>query len=85
MVAVSPGEQRSGIGSRLVEVSLDWLRKAGTAYGQASIREFPGHEPIRNLLFEAAGFAWRSVQPIVLYTTLASREERESFAATPEA
>jgi ribosomal protein S18 acetylase RimI-like enzyme len=70
MVAVSPGDQRSGIGSRLVEVSLDWLRRSGTAYVQALIRDFPGHDPIRNLL-QAAGFAARKVQPIVLYMALA--------------
>ena len=75
VVAVRPGEQRSGIGSRLVEVSLDWLRRAGTAYVQAFIRDFPGHEPIRHAL-EAAGFASRTVQPMLLYTTLASRRWR---------
>lgn len=71
LVAVHPGDQRSGIGSGLVEVSLDWLRTAGTAYVQAFIRDFPGHEPMRSVL-EAAGFASRSVQPTLLYTALDS-------------
>jgi GNAT superfamily N-acetyltransferase len=80
MVAVSPDEQRKGIGSRLIEVSLDWLRKAETAYVQAFIRDFPGHEPIRNLL-KAAGFASRTVQPTLLYRKLAGPEKRVELTA----
>jgi GNAT superfamily N-acetyltransferase len=69
LVAVAPGEQRSGIGSRLVEVSLDWLLRASVHPRLLGSR--PGTQPAQR-----AGFVSRKVQPTLYYTTLATPEER---------
>jgi ribosomal protein S18 acetylase RimI-like enzyme len=69
VVAVRPSEQHAGIGSSLVERSLDDLRQMGMAYVQAYLRDFPGHEPARGLLTRA-GFFRMPMQPMPLYMPL---------------
>lgn len=55
MIAVHPDCQRSGVGARLTEVALDWIRQSGMAVAMVETGGDAGHAPAREL-YEQAGF-----------------------------
>jgi ribosomal protein S18 acetylase RimI-like enzyme len=55
MLAVDPGRQRRGLGTRLNALALDRLREAGMELAQVSTGGDPGHEPARRS-YEKAGY-----------------------------
>jgi GNAT superfamily N-acetyltransferase len=55
MVAVDPDFQGQGIGSRLIEFALGWLKEAGMAIAMVETGGDPGHAPARHT-YEKAGF-----------------------------
>jgi GNAT superfamily N-acetyltransferase len=55
MVAVDPEFQGHGIGSRLIEFALNWMKDAGMSIAMVETGGDPGHAPARHT-YEKAGF-----------------------------
>ncbi len=63
MIAVDPDFQGCGIGSALMEFSLNWMTDAGISIAMVDTGGDPGHAPARHL-YEKAGF---DLLPIARY------------------
>jgi len=63
MVAVDPGFQNRGIGTRLTDVATDWLRETGMSVVRVSTGGDVGHGPARRT-YEKAGY---TPMPVVNY------------------
>lgn len=55
MIAVDPDHQRHGLGARLTEFALDWIKDSGMALAMVETGGDPGHAPARHT-YERAGF-----------------------------
>jgi GNAT superfamily N-acetyltransferase len=55
MVAVDPGVQGQGIGSKLIEFALNWMKQAGMTVAMVETGGDPGHAPARRT-YEKLGF-----------------------------
>lgn len=65
MLAVDPGQQRRGTGTRLTAFALDRMRERGMTTAMVETGGDPGHAPAR-ATYERAGFA---LLPIARYFT----------------
>ncbi|MBD2102505.1 GNAT family N-acetyltransferase [Leptolyngbya sp. FACHB-261] len=63
MVAVDPDFQGQGIGSALIEFTLDWMKDAGMSVAMVETGGDPGHAPARRT-YEKLGFG---LLPIARY------------------
>ncbi|MEH2178582.1 GNAT family N-acetyltransferase [Nostoc sp.] len=63
MIAVDPDYQRRGIGTALVEFTLDWMKVAGMSVAMVETGGDPGHAPAR-CTYEKLGFG---LLPITRY------------------
>lgn len=63
MLVVDPEQQRQGVGSALIEQSVDHLRRAGVVLVDVATGGDPGHAPARRA-YEQAGF---TPLPLVRY------------------
>lgn len=55
MIAVDPDFQRRGIGAKLTQFALDWMRQKGVICAMVETGADPGHAPAR-MTYEKAGF-----------------------------
>ena len=55
MIAVDPGHQKRGVGAKLTEHAVAWIREAGMALAMVETGADPGHGPARRT-YERAGF-----------------------------
>ena len=53
MVAVDPGSQGRGLGTKLTEVATDWIRESGMPVAFISTGGDPGHAPARRTYAKA--------------------------------
>jgi ribosomal protein S18 acetylase RimI-like enzyme len=60
MVAVDPNYQGRGIGSRLIDFALGWMKDAGMSVTMVETGGDPGHAPARHT-YEKAGFELLSI------------------------
>lgn len=55
MIAVDPETQKRGVGAKLTEFALDWMKSEGLTVAMVETGADPGHAPARRL-YEKAGF-----------------------------
>jgi GNAT superfamily N-acetyltransferase len=55
MIAVDPDFQGQGIGTKLIEFALNWMKEAGMSIAMVETGDDPGHETARRT-YEKAGF-----------------------------
>ena len=55
MLAVDPARQRNGIGQKLIDTALEFMRTHGVTHGELGTGGDPGHAAARRA-YERAGF-----------------------------